>query len=243
VKKLKARSIFISDVHLGTRSCKAKELLDFLNNIQCERLFLVGDIIDFWNLKSFPYWNRDQYEVVKALLYKANSGTDILYIPGNHDECLKFTRFPIIDGVYKYHEYTHVTSTLKRYKVIHGDQFDTNMVSNKTLYKLGSILYDWLVIGNRIFNDIRGFFGLPYWSISMYLKMKAKDAVGVIDKFEKAAEEYIAKGYDGVICGHIHKPEARDGYYNCGDWVENMSFLYEDEDGNIKLGYYKEFQE
>ncbi|RFB69686.1 MULTISPECIES: UDP-2,3-diacylglucosamine diphosphatase [unclassified Herbaspirillum] len=234
------RTIWISDVHLGTPGCQAQRLLEFLRATESETLYLVGDIIDGWQLKRRWYWEQSHNNVVQTVLKKAKKGTNVIFVPGNHDEVIR--QFIDLDfgGIKIRDELVHTTANGKRMLVIHGDRFDGVIACAKWLAYVGDNLYTMILKFNQWFNSWRARAGLPYWSLSQYLKGKVKNAVNYITSFEDAlAAEAAKKGLDGVICGHIHKPEIRDingiTYCNDGDWVESLSALVEDETGELRL--------
>ena len=234
------RTIWISDVHLGTPGCQAQRLLEFLRATESETLYLVGDIIDGWQLKRRWYWEQSHNNVVQTVLKKAKKGTNVVFVPGNHDEVIR--QFIDLDfgGIKIRDELVHTTANGKRMLVIHGDRFDGVIACAKWLAYVGDNLYTMILKFNQWFNSWRARAGLPYWSLSQYLKGKVKNAVNYITSFEDAlAAEASKKGLDGVICGHIHKPEIRDingiKYCNDGDWVESLSALVEDASGELRL--------
>jgi len=234
------RAIWISDVHLGTRGCKAEFLLDFLNNTDSRVLYLVGDIFDGWRLKRHWYWPESHSAVVQAILRKARKGTRVVYIPGNHDELLRaYTGVHFCD-VEVTPQAVHETADGRRFLVLHGDQFDGIVSYAKWLALLGDWAYNFMIAANHWFNLARRRLGFGYWSLSAYLKTKVKNAVKYIDDFETAvAEEARRHGVDGVICGHIHKAEHRPigrvTYINDGDWVESCTALVEHADGRLEV--------
>jgi len=234
------RSIWISDIHLGTRGCKAEFLLDFLKHSESEFLYLVGDIIDCWRLRRSWYWHQSHNDVVQKLLRKARKGTKVIYVPGNHDEPLRDYTEMQFGGVTLLEEAIHVTADGRRFLVLHGDKFDGIVKYARWLAILGDRAYNLLLAVNHWYNLWRRRFGYPYWSLSAYLKRRVKDAVRYIDDFESAvAEEARRRGVDGVICGHIHKAEIRrfDSvlYCNDGDWVESCTALVEHPDGRLEI--------
>jgi UDP-2,3-diacylglucosamine pyrophosphatase LpxH len=237
---LRFRTIWISDVHLGTTGCQAQRLLEFLRATESETLYLVGDIIDGWQLKRRWYWEQSHNNVVQTVLKKAKKGTDVIFVPGNHDEVIR--QFIDLDfgGIKIRDELIHTTANGKRMLVLHGDRFDGVIACAKWLAYVGDNLYTMILKFNQWFNSWRARAGLPYWSLSQYLKGKVKNAVNYITSFEDAlAAEAAKRGLDGVICGHIHKPEIRDingiTYCNDGDWVESLSALVEDASGQLRL--------
>jgi UDP-2,3-diacylglucosamine pyrophosphatase LpxH len=234
------RSIWISDIHLGTRGCKAEFLLDFLKHSESEFLYLVGDIIDCWRLRRSWYWHQSHNDVVQKLLRKARKGTKVIYVPGNHDEPWSDDTEMQFGGVTLLEEAIHVTADGQRFLVLHGDKFDGIVKYARWLAILGDRAYNLLLAVNHWYNLWRRRFGYPYWSLSAYLKRRVKDAVRYIDDFESAvAEEARRRGVDGVICGHIHKAEIRrfDSvlYCNDGDWVESCTALVEHPDGRLEI--------
>ncbi len=236
------RAVFLSDTHLGTRGCRADFLADFLRTLSCDRLYLVGDIIDGWRLRRSWYWDAGHDEVLRLILSQARSGTEIVYIPGNHDEMFR-NWLPLeleIAGVKLRRDATHVTASGMRLLVIHGDEFDSVVRYAKFLALLGDGAYTAALVVNRWFNAARRRLGYPYWSLSAWAKRQVKGAVKAIDRFETAlAGEARRRGHDGVICGHIHHAEMRDIggvlYINDGDWVESCTALVEHEDGRFEL--------
>ena len=238
--RLKFRTIFLSDIHLGTRGCKADFLLDFLRDTESEFLFLVGDIVDGWRLKRSWYWPQAHNDVVQKILRKARKGTHVVYVPGNHDEGARQFGGLHFGGVAVEGEAIHVTADGKRLLVIHGDQFDGVVRYAKWLAFLGDQAYTAALSINNVFNLARRHLGLPYWSLSAYLKQKVKNAVEFIGDFETAlAEEARRRCVDGVVAGHIHHAEIRtiDGvlYCNDGDWVESCTALVEHFDGRLEI--------
>lgn len=237
---LRYRTLWISDVHLGTRGCKADMLLEFLRHTESDTLYLVGDVIDGWRLKRSWYWNQSHNDVVQKLLRKARKGTQVIYVPGNHDEALRdFTELHF-GGVAVQMEAVHITADGRRLLVTHGDHFDGIVTYAKWLALLGDMAYSAALNVNTWFNHLRHRFGLPYWSLSAYLKHKVKNAVAFISEYERAiAEEARRRHVDGVVCGHIHHAEMRDIdgilYCNDGDWVESCTALAEHADGRLEI--------
>ncbi len=240
IPKRRFRSIWISDIHLGTKGCQADMLLDFLKHTESKYLYLVGDIIDGWRMKRAWYWTQSHNDVIQKILRKARKGTRVIYVPGNHDENFRdFTnhRFGRVAVLY---ETIHTSADGKRYLVLHGDRFDGVIKYAKWLAFLGDNAYNAAITVNGWFNHIRKIFGLPYWSLSAFLKHKVKNAVEFISKFEEAVvDEARRRGTDGVICGHIHTAEMRDmdgiTYCNDGDWVESCTALVEHDDGKMEI--------
>jgi UDP-2,3-diacylglucosamine pyrophosphatase LpxH len=234
------RAIWISDVHLGTRGCKAHFLLDFLRSTHSDTLYLVGDIVDGWRLKKSWYWHQSHNDVVQKILRKARKGTRVIYIPGNHDEALRDYTALQFGGIEVMAETVHQTADGRRLLVLHGDQFDGVMRYARWLAFLGDTAYTAALALNTWFNHARLRLGLPYWSLSAYLKHRVKNAVAYVSEFEETvADEARRRRVDGVVCGHIHHPEIReiDGilYCNDGDWVESCSALVEHHDGRLEI--------
>lgn len=234
------RTIFISDTHLGTRGCKAEALAHFLTHNDCDTLFLVGDIIDGWQIKRRWYWNNAQSRVVAEILAKADNGTRVVFVPGNHDEFARTYTGRLFAGIEVVAETVHETADGRRLLVLHGHRFDGVIACAKWLANLGDWAYGVALTGNDILSWARRHFGLPYWSLSAWLKHKVKNAVEYISRFEDAvAMEAAKRGVDGVVCGHIHHAEIRRIgevlYLNDGDWVESCSALVEDARGNLEI--------
>lgn len=241
--KRHVRSIWISDVHLGYSGCSAEHLLGFLRQMRCENLFLVGDIVDFWSLKKRRYWPQPHNDVVRSILGKAKHDTRVIFIPGNHDEVMRDYDGLILGNIEIRDEVIHETADGRRLLVMHGDQFDSAVMHSPLLSLVGSKLYDGLMVINRWVNSVRRLMGREYWSLAASIKYRVKNAVSYIERFEHAvAKEAHARNVDGLICGHIHRPEINtlDNkiYLNSGDWVENCTALLEHHDGSIELIHY-----
>jgi len=239
-EKIKVRSVWISDVHLGFRGCSADFLLDFLHKTECEYLYLVGDIIDMWEMKKRVYWPQAHNNVIRTILGKAKHNTKVIYVPGNHDEALRDFDGMVFGNVEMRNETIHTTADGRKLLILHGDQFDGIVKISPMLSKIGSRLYDYLLRANRWVNYVRRKLGFSYWSLAAFLKHKVKNAVQYIDSFEEAvAHEASRQNVDGVICGHIHRAEITRhhgvDYYNCGDWVESCTALVENYDGSMEL--------
>jgi UDP-2,3-diacylglucosamine pyrophosphatase LpxH len=237
------RTIFISDVHLGTKGCKAAMLADFLDRNTCDTLFLVGDIVDGWRLKHRWYWPEAHNRVLDVLLHKIDAGTRVIFIPGNHDEIFRGYCGRAVAGVEIMHEAVHVTADGRRLLVLHGDQFDAVIAYAKWLALLGDWAYGMAMELNELCHGVRRRLGLEYWSLADFLKQKVKNAVEYIGRFESAvACEVRARGLDGVVCGHIHHAAARQIgnvlYFNDGDWVESCTALVEDRSGKLEILYW-----
>ena len=242
------KSIFISDTHLGSKAAKTKILLHFLKNTSSDNLYLVGDIIDAWKIKQNNwYWNKTQSKVVRQVLkMSTNENMKIVYITGNHDEFLRqlVSHNFSIGNLTVVNHCTHIGIDGKRYLVVHGDMFDGITRLGKWISLLGDSAYDFIVQLNTWFNEIRHRFGLHYWSFSKWIKHRVKKAITFIFEYEKNLAGYCKrKGYDGVICGHIHFPEIKMigdiSYMNTGDWVENCSAVVEHIDGSWEVLYWK----
>lgn len=234
------RTLFISDVHLGTKGCQAEMLLDFLRFHEADTLYLVGDIIDGWRLRSAWYWPQHHNDVVQKLLRKVRKGTRIIYLPGNHDEFLRDYYGTHFGGIEVVEQVVHEAADGKRYLVIHGDVFDVVVRHAKWLALLGDGAYTFALGVNTYVNWVRRKLGLTYWSLSQWAKMKVKSAVNFVGKFEQAlTDEARRHKVDGVICGHIHHAAVHDRlgvrYINCGDWVESCTAVAEHEDGRMEV--------
>lgn len=234
------RTIWISDIHLGTRGCKAEFLLDFLKFNESERLYLVGDILDGWRLKKNWYWPQSHNDVVQKILRRARKGTEVIFLPGNHDEMFRSFLGLSFGDVKITNKVIHTMADGRRFLVMHGDRFDGVVRYARWLAYLGDWAYTVALSANHWFNVARRRLGYPYWSLSAWLKQKVKNAVKYIDCYEEAvAREARRCSVDGVICGHIHKAEIReiDGitYCNDGDWVESCTALVEHFDGRLDI--------
>jgi UDP-2,3-diacylglucosamine pyrophosphatase LpxH len=237
---LRFRSIFISDIHLGTPGCQAGHLLDFLRHTESRDLYLVGDIIDGWQLKRRWFWHQTHNDVIQKVLRKARKGTRVTYVAGNHDEAMRNFLGLAFGGIDIRDEAVHVTADGKRLLVIHGDLFDAVVQGAKWLAHVGDAAYMFTLKLNRWFNHVRARLGLPYWSLAQFLKHRVKNAVSYIGDFERAlANEARRRRFDGVVCGHIHKAEIRDIggilYCNDGDWVESLTALVELDSGELRI--------
>jgi len=233
------RTIWISDAHLGLRESKAEFLLDFLDRTQADTYYLVGDIIDGWALKRSWYWPPSHNDVVQCLLEIARTA-DVTYIPGNHDEAARAFPGIRLGGIHLAKQATHTTADGRRFLILHGDEFDGVIRHARWLSMLGAVAYTGILKLNRHVNRARRWVGLPYWSLSAYLKNRTKKAVQFIADFEDAvARRASLENVDGVICGHIHQPEMRPihgvKYVNTGDWVESCTALVEHQDGRLEI--------
>ena len=234
------RAIWISDVHLGTPGCQAKFLLDFLKHNESDTLYLVGDIIDGWRLKKSIYWPQSHNDVVQKILRKARKGTEVVYVPGNHDESIRQFLGLSFGEIKVVPEAIHTTADGRKLWITHGDLFDGVMQYAKWLAYVGDNLYSLILYFNRYLNLLRVRMGMQYWSLSQYLKHQVKNAVSYIADFEMImAREARLRGCQGVVCGHIPKAEIRmiDNllYCNDGDWVESLTALVETHEGELKI--------
>ena len=239
------RTLFISDVHLGSKAAQAELLIDFLRLHDAEKLYLVGDIVDGWRLKRSWHWPQAHNDVVQKLLRKARKGCELVYIPGNHDEFLRDFPGQHFGGIEVKQNDVHVAADGRRFLVTHGDEFDGVIEHAKWLAFLGDWSYRALLRLNTSFNRVRRLLGMGYWSLSAFLKVKVKNALQFIENFEQAvADEARRRGADGVICGHIHKAEMRDIdgilYVNDGDWVESCTAVVEHHDGQLEIVHWAE---
>lgn len=234
------KTLFLSDVHLGTPGCQADMLVDFLREHDAEKIYLVGDIIDGWRLKRGWYWPQSHNDVVQKLLRKARKGCEIIFIPGNHDEFLRSYLGSHFGGVEVRDRDMHETADGRKLLIIHGDQFDIVVRHAKWLAHFGDWAYMTALRTNIVVNAVRRWLGFPYWSLSKWAKMKVKEAVNFIGEFEHAlSHEAVRVGADGVVCGHIHHAVigVREGieYINTGDWVESCTAVVENHDGVLEL--------
>ncbi|NJD89731.1 MAG: UDP-2,3-diacylglucosamine diphosphatase [Betaproteobacteria bacterium] len=245
---LRFRSIFISDLHLGTPGCRADHLLEFLRQTESDNLYLVGDIVDGWQMKRRWYWHQSHNDVVQKILRKARKGTRVVYIAGNHDEALRHFLGVAFGGIEIRDEAVHLTADGRRLLVIHGDLFDAVVQRARWLAHLGDFLYGLALKLNQGFNHLTARMGWSYWSLSQFLKHRVKNAVSYMTDFEEAlADEARRRGFDGVVCGHIHKAEIRDIggvlYCNDGDWVESLTALVELESGELRIVDWRAIEE
>ena len=237
---LDLRSVWISDLHLGTPGCQAKALLHFLRSVECHTLYLVGDIIDGWQLRRTWFWPQSHNDVVQKILRKARKGTRVIYVPGNHDEFARRYVTHHFGGVEVVQDVVHTTADGRRLWITHGDMFDGVVQRARWLAIVGDLAYEFTLKCNVWLNRARARMGLPYWSLARYLKHKVKRAVSYVGDFEGAvAREARRRGVEGVVCGHIHHAEMRDIdgilYCNDGDWVESLTALVEHHDGRLEI--------
>ena len=238
--KLRVRTLFLSDCHLGSNGARADELARFLKQVECERLYLVGDIIDGWRLRQRWFWPDAHNTVFRRILKMSHRGTDVIYVPGNHDEAARQFCGLVFGGIRIATDAVHETADGRRLLVTHGDKFDLVVQNSRFLSVAGAVGYEILLRLNRWYNAARKLVGLQYYSLSQAIKARVKSACTFISNFEQAlVEEARRGGFDGVVCGHIHKAEVRDldgiRYLNCGDWVESCTALVEHADGRIEL--------
>jgi UDP-2,3-diacylglucosamine pyrophosphatase LpxH len=238
----RVRSIFLSDVHLGTRACQAERLLEFLKAHEAERIFLIGDIIDFWAMKRRGvYWSTAQNTLVQKILKRARQHVEVVFIPGNHDEAVREHVGTSFGDIRVVHDYEHVAADGKRYLLLHGDEFDQVTRYHRWIAILGDHAYALLVRLNVALSWLRRTLGIPgYWSLAGYAKRKVKSAVSFIFDFEDSVVRHAReRGVAGVICGHIHAAALRDVqglmYINCGDWVDSCTAIVEHLDGHMEL--------
>jgi UDP-2,3-diacylglucosamine pyrophosphatase LpxH len=236
------RTIWLSDTHLGTKGCKAEELRDFLDNVECDTLYLVGDIIDLWKFKSGFYWPTLHNDIVQRIFTKAKRGTRVIYIPGNHDEPLRKHVGIHFNGVDIRLDAIHTTKDGRRFLVVHGDGFDSIVCNNKSLAYIGGEVYEVLLVVNRWFNRLRTLCGYKkHWSLSAFLKQKVKNIIQIMDNYQHILSLEAQKRHvDGIICGHIHHADIAEmefgkTYCNSGDWVESCTALAEDATGKISI--------
>ena len=239
--KRNVRTIWVSDTHLGSKGCQAELLLDFLKCHRCEKLYLVGDIIDGWRMQKSIFWPQAHTNVIRHVLSKSKrKKTEVIYVTGNHDEFLRKYSNTDFGNILLVDEATHETIDGKKLLVTHGDKYDVVVRYHKWLAFLGDNAYNLMLVINRWYNYLREKMGYGYWSLSAYLKHKVKQAVSFIGEYEQAvADECRKRGFDGVVCGHIHHAEIRNiqgvDYHNCGDWVESCTALVEDYSGKIEI--------
>ncbi len=239
------RTLFISDVHLGSKAAKTDYLLDFLRANEAETIILVGDIVDGWRLKRSWYWPQACNDVVQKLLRKARKGSRIIYIPGNHDEFMRDFPGVHFGGIEVAQRHMHEGADGQKYLVLHGDEFDVVVRNARLLAYLGDWAYDMAILVNIGLSAVRRRLGLPYWSFSAWAKLQVKHAVNFIGEFQRVvAEEARRENADGVICGHIHHAVIEDiggvRYINTGDWVESCTAIAEHHDGTMELITWRE---
>ncbi|MDN3517703.1 UDP-2,3-diacylglucosamine diphosphatase [Aquisalimonas lutea] len=248
MRPLRYRSIFISDAHLGFRGARADYLLEFLEATESEYLYLVGDMLDIWEMQKRVYWPREHALVVRRIMEKAWNGTKVVYLPGNHDEAMRAYNGSVLDQFSMTDQAIHTTADGRRFLVLHGDQFDTVVKCSRLLSMLGSRSYGLLLRANHWVHLVRRVFGFPYWSLAAHVKYRVKNAMAYISNFEEmVAWEATRQHVDGVVCGHIHYAEMRSVgdvlYCNDGDWVESCTSLAENHDGSLELLRWAELRE
>jgi UDP-2,3-diacylglucosamine pyrophosphatase LpxH len=239
-RRQRLRSVFISDVHLGSRDCRAKELHGFLASVDTDYLFLVGDIVDFWSLRKSFHWPQEHNDVLRMILAKAKEGTQVIYIPGNHDENIREFCGSQFGNLRVRRKYVHSTADGREFLVMHGDEFDTAVKCSRWLARFGAAAYEFMMRINRGVNLCRRALGLPYWSLATYVKLRLGNAMRYVHAFETAAAQAArSRKLHGIICGHIHRASVReiDGvlYCNDGDWVESCTALVESPGGELSL--------
>jgi len=235
------RSIFLSDIHLGTRACQADRLLEFLRSYVADNVFLLGDIVDFWSMRRSIAWTAEQNTVVQKILRRARHGERVVFIPGNHDEVLRDYLGITLGDIEVVGEYVHQLADGRRFLLLHGDEFDQITRHHRWIALLGDVMYDVLVRLNSAISFVRRRFGMRcYWSLAGYAKRRVKSALQFIFDFEQsAARAARQRGLDGIICGHIHSATLREvdgvAYVNCGDWVDSCTAIVEHLDGRLEL--------
>ncbi|MDH4380488.1 MAG: UDP-2,3-diacylglucosamine diphosphatase [Gammaproteobacteria bacterium] len=235
------RSIFLSDIHLGTRACQASRLLEFLRQHEAEKIYLVGDIIDFWSMKRGVSWSSDQNTFIQKMLKRARHGVDVVFVPGNHDEVLREHVGLSFGNIRLEHETVHIAADGRRFLVLHGDIFDQATRYSRVLTVLGDHSYELLMWIQGVLSGLRHLIGIEsHWSLAAFVKQRIGSAVRFIQGFEEVAAQHAAeRGFDGIICGHIHAAACREikgvQYVNCGDWVDNCSAIVEHTDGRFEL--------
>ncbi len=238
--RARVRAAFISDLHLGTRECQAEEIAAFLQQVEMDTLYLVGDVVDLWSMRRGIYWPAAHHEVLRLIVGKVRAGTRVVYVPGNHDELARLLTGSVLAGVEVHEECVHVTRDGRRMLVMHGDAFDTAVRFSPALKLIGSALYSLILLANRPVNALRMVAGLPRWSLVSWLKARVGNAMTYVQRFEQAAAAAAAaRKVDGIVCGHIHRPHVAqmDGvlYCNDGDWVEHCTALVEDRNGVLSI--------
>lgn len=239
--KMKVRTLWISDIHLGTRACRAEQLRRFLKSIEADTIYLVGDIIDGWSMRSSWYWPASHSEILRLILKKSRD-CRVIYIPGNHDEAAREYCPQDFGGIQMETYAVHITADGRRLIVLHGDIFDRFVTNLKHVAILGGIVYDTIIAINNINHWASNKLGLPHWSLAGWVKNNAKIAAKAIGRFENAAASYAKlKGFDGIIMGHNHHANIRQfdniTYYNDGDWVDSCSALVEHFNGEMRIIY------
>lgn len=242
---LNCRTLFLSDVHLGCKDCQAGYLLNFLQNCHADTIYLLGDIVDVWAMRRQVHWTAEQNQLLRCLLDKAEQGSKVVYIPGNHDESMRLYAGKQFGNIKIVLRASHVTAQGKKLLLLHGDEFDKEVNFGRMHAWLGDTLYDFLLFLNRWYNRLRRFGGGRYFSLAAYIKSKVPGAQKAIARYRQAAVNMAKRGgYDGVVCGHIHHPEIslQDGiiYCNDGDWIDSCTALLEQSDGSLTLYHFSE---
>lgn len=241
------RTIWLSDTHLGTKGCNAEQLKDFLDHVDCDTLYLVGDIIDLYKLKTGFYWPALHNDIVQTIFHKAKKGTRVIYIPGNHDELFRNYAGMHFNGVDIQLDAIHHTKDGRKFLVVHGDGFDSIVCNSKSLAYIGGELYELLLLLNRWFNALRNLLGYrSHWSLSAFIKQKVKNIVQIMDNYQHILSlEAQKRNVDGIICGHIHHADITEmewgrTYCNTGDWIESCTALAENQVGQISIIHWLE---
>lgn len=242
---LNCNTIFLSDIHLGCKDCQAEYLLHFLQQTEANIIYLLGDIVDLWAMQRQVHWPQAQNQVVQLLLQKAEQGTKVVYIPGNHDEAMRLYRGKLFGNIKVQLRGEHTTALGKKLLLLHGDEFDKEVSFGPLQSWLGDNLYDFLLFLNRWYNRVRRVTGGRYFSLAAYIKSRVPGALNAIGRYRQAAIKKAKRGgYDGVVCGHIHHPELtlEDGiiYCNDGDWIDSCTALLEHSDGSLALYHWAE---
>ncbi|HTW75137.1 MAG TPA: UDP-2,3-diacylglucosamine diphosphatase, partial [Steroidobacteraceae bacterium] len=242
------RTVFLSDIHLGSRDCRADLLLEFLRAVHADEIVLIGDIVDIWSLQRSFYWTQSHTDVLRALLGRSRNGTRVIYVPGNHDAAFRDLCPASFGELHIQRDYVHQTAGGLRLLVTHGDEFDVAVKCSPWLALLGSGLYDVILALNRALNGLRRLRGRGYWSLAGFLKSRIGNAVQYVHRFETAAAEAArARGLDGIVCGHIHRPRLTQHagmlYCNDGDWVDSCSALIEQPNGSLELWHWADVRQ
>ncbi|EAR08519.1 UDP-2,3-diacylglucosamine diphosphatase [Reinekea blandensis] len=241
MQKRKVRSLFLSDIHLANPNSQVRRLSEFLDHIEADHIFLLGDIVDLWKLSNRKgRWYKAHEAVLQKIIQRANTGTRVVYVPGNHDPFFRHFSGRALGPVEVHHEHLHTLANGDTFLLMHGDRFDDELHVGALLHNIADTLYESIVAANRHLNQVRSWLGKPYWSLSVALKMTSKKARAYIEAFEHLAVDYARQqGAKGVICGHIHQAKLTtvDGivYANDGDWVESCTALIETQDGQLEI--------
>ncbi len=236
----RVKAVFMSDLHLGARECQATEIASFLGSMEMDELYLVGDIVDLWCMRRGIYWPASHHAVLKSIMEKARNGTRVIYVPGNHDDLARTLVGSLLAGVEVHQEYHYTTGNGQRMLVIHGDVFDGAVRFSPLLKATGCALYSVVLWVGRYVNMIRTLCGFRRWSLATWLKSRVGNAMAYVRRYElAAAHAAAARGFDGIICGHIHRPQVEQIsgvlYCNDGDWVEHCTALVEDRNGELRI--------